>query len=121
MNDVWRLDNISRTYNPGTPGAVEVLTPPGLYGGGFGAAGSGAGFGLPGSSLEDRAARADVYASPGWRRMQARGCGTGISGGGLAINSPKIRRSRTVAEGASGWNCVPYTLPAFTTPVTGRE
>lgn len=25
MNDVLRLDNISRTYNPGTPGAVEVL------------------------------------------------------------------------------------------------
>ena len=25
MNDVLRLENISKTYNPGTPGAVEVL------------------------------------------------------------------------------------------------
>jgi DNA helicase-2/ATP-dependent DNA helicase PcrA len=56
---------------------VEVLTPPGLYGGGYGAAGmamnaspvlqAGAA-----SDLADRAARADVYASPGWRRLQAR-------------------------------------------------
>jgi DNA helicase-2/ATP-dependent DNA helicase PcrA len=45
---------------------VEVLTPPGLYGGGYGAAAPAT------SSVEDRAARADVYNSPGWRRMQAR-------------------------------------------------
>jgi DNA helicase-2/ATP-dependent DNA helicase PcrA len=45
---------------------VEVLTAPGLYGGGFGAAAS-VGFG---SSLEDRGSKADVYNSPGWRRMQ---------------------------------------------------
>jgi DNA helicase-2/ATP-dependent DNA helicase PcrA len=44
---------------------VEVLTPPGLYGGGFGAAGMASG-------IEARAARADVYNSPGWRRMQDR-------------------------------------------------
>ena len=60
---------------------VEVLTPPGLYGGGYGAAGMASG--LAGqaspeimaksrSDLHDRAARADVYNSPGWRRMQAR-------------------------------------------------
>ncbi|MBK5932874.1 Rep family ATP-dependent DNA helicase [Rhodovulum imhoffii] len=42
---------------------VEVLTPPGLYGGGYGASAPG---------VEQRAARADVYNSPGWRRMQAR-------------------------------------------------
>jgi len=47
---------------------VEVLTPPGLYGGGFGAAGMGA----VGSDLHDRAAEANVYNSPGWRRLQAR-------------------------------------------------
>ncbi|MGB8624084.1 MAG: 3'-5' exonuclease, partial [Paracoccaceae bacterium] len=47
---------------------VEVLTPPGLYGGGFGAAGmTGAG-----SGIEDRAASANVYNSPGWKRLQAR-------------------------------------------------
>lgn len=44
---------------------VDVLTPPGLYGGGYGAAGMSAG-------IEDRAARADVYNSPGWKRMQDR-------------------------------------------------
>ncbi len=40
---------------------VEVLTPPGLYGGG-----------QPTASIETRAAEANVYNSPGWRRMQAR-------------------------------------------------
>ncbi|MBI1218680.1 MAG: AAA family ATPase [Rhodobacteraceae bacterium] len=45
---------------------VEVLTPPGLYGGGYGAAAPRA------SSIEDRAARADVYNSPGWKRLQDR-------------------------------------------------
>jgi DNA helicase-2/ATP-dependent DNA helicase PcrA len=49
---------------------VEVLTPPGLYGGGFGAAAA-RGFGAQ-SGIEERAARADVYASPGWKRMQER-------------------------------------------------
>jgi DNA helicase-2/ATP-dependent DNA helicase PcrA len=44
---------------------VEVLTPPGLYGGGYGAAGMA-------SSIEQRAARADVYNSPGWKRLQDR-------------------------------------------------
>ena len=43
-----------------------MLTAPGLYGGGFGAAAS-VGFG---SSMEDRVSKADVYNSPGWRRMQ---------------------------------------------------
>jgi DNA helicase-2/ATP-dependent DNA helicase PcrA len=45
---------------------VEVLTAPGLYGGGFGAAAS-VGFG---SSLEERVSKSDVYNSPGWRRLQ---------------------------------------------------
>ncbi|WP_037308056.1 ATP-dependent helicase [Ruegeria halocynthiae] len=40
---------------------VEVLTPPGLYGGGQATA-----------SIESRAAEANVYNSPGWKRMQAR-------------------------------------------------
>ncbi len=47
---------------------VEVLTPPGLYGGAYGAA-TGLGFG---SAIEDRAVKADAYNSPGWRRMQER-------------------------------------------------
>ncbi|MCR8725211.1 ATP-dependent helicase [Frigidibacter sp. ROC022] len=44
---------------------VEVLTPPGLYGGGYGAA-------APAATLDERVARADVYNSPGWKRMQSR-------------------------------------------------
>jgi DNA helicase-2/ATP-dependent DNA helicase PcrA len=44
---------------------VDVLTPPGLYGGGYGAA-------APTSTLHDQAAEANVYNSPGWRRLQAR-------------------------------------------------
>ena len=45
---------------------VDVLTPPGLYGGAFGAAA------MPKSTLHDAAAEANVYNSPGWRRLQAR-------------------------------------------------
>ncbi|MEM7644078.1 MAG: UvrD-helicase domain-containing protein [Pseudomonadota bacterium] len=54
---------------------VEVLTPPGLYGGGFGATGMAAaqqsamGGGVA-SNLQEKAAKADVYNSPGWRRLQ---------------------------------------------------
>ncbi len=40
---------------------VEVLTPPGLYGGG-----------QTTTTIETRAAEANVYNSPGWKRMQAR-------------------------------------------------
>ncbi len=47
---------------------VEVLTPPGLYGGGYGAAAPGFG----GGDIEERAASANVYNSPGWRRLQER-------------------------------------------------
>jgi DNA helicase-2/ATP-dependent DNA helicase PcrA len=52
---------------------VEVLTPPGLYGGGYGAAGMG-GFGAGSAStgIEARVAEANVYNSPGWRRLQTR-------------------------------------------------
>jgi len=51
---------------------VEVLTPPGLYGGGYGAA-------APRSNLHDQAAEANVYNSPGWRRLQARSQERGVS------------------------------------------
>ena len=47
---------------------VEVLTPPGLYGGGYGAAAQP----FAQSGMHDRAAKADVYNSPGWKRMQER-------------------------------------------------
>ncbi|MEL6583034.1 MAG: UvrD-helicase domain-containing protein [Pseudomonadota bacterium] len=50
---------------------VDVLTPPGLYGGGFGAAAPGFEGVMKGSELEERATRADAYNSPGWARMQS--------------------------------------------------
>lgn len=56
---------------------VDILTPPGLYGGGYGAGGTGgADFG---TGIEDRAAEANVYNSPGWRRLQARASDRPIS------------------------------------------
>jgi DNA helicase II / ATP-dependent DNA helicase PcrA len=66
----WQSQLPSRFIDELPSSHVEVLTAPGLYGGGYGAAapqGFGGGFG---SSLEDRVSKADVYNSPGWRRMQ---------------------------------------------------
>ncbi|WP_374641778.1 ATP-dependent helicase [Tabrizicola sp.] len=62
----WQSQLPSRFIDELPPEHVEVLTAPGLYGGGYGAAAQ-VGFG---SSLEDRVSKADVYNSPGWRRMQ---------------------------------------------------
>ena len=62
----WQSQLPSRFIDELPPSHVDVLTPPGLYGGGYGAAAS-VGFG---SSLDDRVAKADVYNSPGWRRLQ---------------------------------------------------
>jgi DNA helicase-2/ATP-dependent DNA helicase PcrA len=71
----WQSQLPSRFIDDLPSAEVEVLTPPGLHGGGFGAAApsAGRGFGATGESeLEARATRADVYNAPGWRRMQAR-------------------------------------------------
>jgi DNA helicase II / ATP-dependent DNA helicase PcrA len=62
----WQSQLPSRFIDELPPDHVEVLTAPGLYGGGFGAAAQ-VGFG---SHLEERVSKADVYNSPGWRRMQ---------------------------------------------------
>ena len=62
----WQSQMPSRFIDE-LPGAhVEVLTPPGLHGGAYGAAAS------TGFDLNDRVAKADVYNSPGWRRLQER-------------------------------------------------
>ncbi|KAB2885053.1 MAG: AAA family ATPase [Albidovulum sp.] len=61
----WQSQMPSRFIDELPADHVDILTPPGLYGGGYGAAAMTAG-------LEDRAARADVYNSPGWKRMQDR-------------------------------------------------
>ncbi len=64
----WQSALPSRFIDELPAAHVEVLTPPGLYGGGFGAA---AGVSRA-SDLHDKASKADVYNSPGWRRMESR-------------------------------------------------
>ena len=71
----WQSQLPSRFIDELPEDHVEVLTPPGLYGGGYGAAA--APFGA--ASVDERAARADVYNSPGWKRMQARGPARGMA------------------------------------------
>jgi DNA helicase-2/ATP-dependent DNA helicase PcrA len=61
----WQSALPSRFIDELPEAHVDVLTPPGLYGGGFGAAGMA-------SSIEAKAMKADVYNSPGWKRMQER-------------------------------------------------
>ncbi len=60
---------------------VDVLTPPGLYGGGFGAAAGSFGqsdaYGE--NSIDEKVERADGYNSPGWKRLQARSQSRGFS------------------------------------------
>ena len=65
---------------------IEILTPPGLYGGGYGAAG---GMGGMSSGLESRAAEANVYNSPGWKRLQSRQ-------GERPISQPRESRSQVI-------------------------
>ncbi len=57
----WQNSMPSRFIDELPEDHVGVLTPPGLYGGGQVSAG-----------IETRAAQANVYNSPGWKRMQAR-------------------------------------------------
>ena len=87
----WQSQLPSRFVDELPPAHVEVLTPPGLYGGGFGAAAPVA------STLHETAAKADVYNSPGWRRMQARA-------GARPMSQP--REARNVVIDATA-------LPAF--------
>jgi DNA helicase-2/ATP-dependent DNA helicase PcrA len=74
----WQSQLPSRFIDELPGDHVEVLTPPGLYGGGYGAAGMSQG-GSGDSRLEEAASRADVYNSPGWRRLQARAGERGMS------------------------------------------
>ena len=63
----WQSSMPSRFVDELPDAHVDVLTPPGLYGGGFGAASPGMQ-----SGLETRASEANVYNSPGWKRLQDR-------------------------------------------------
>ncbi|MEP6067678.1 MAG: UvrD-helicase domain-containing protein [Paracoccaceae bacterium] len=62
---------------------VDILTPPGLYGGGYGAAAPNH------SKLHDRAADANVYNSPGWKRLQSRS-------GQRPISQPKESKTQVI-------------------------
>ncbi|MFK5997916.1 MAG: UvrD-helicase domain-containing protein [Rhodobacterales bacterium] len=78
----WQSSLPSRFIDELPPRHVEVLTPPGLYGG----ASAGA--------MEDKAARADAYTSPGWKRMQARNA--------ASKTRPMIIEAETVPDFAIG-------------------
>lgn len=71
----WQSQLPSRFIDELPPDHVEVLTPPGLYGGGFGAAAPYA----VSSAMDERVSKADVYNSPGWKRMQDRVQTRGVS------------------------------------------
>ena len=60
----WQSSLPSRFIDEMPSDNVEVLTPPGLYGGGYGAVGMN-------SSLHEEAMAADGYDSPGWKRLQS--------------------------------------------------
>ncbi|KGJ19418.1 UvrD-helicase domain-containing protein [Paracoccus sanguinis] len=72
MYGQWQSSLSSRFIDELPEDQIEVLTPPGLYGGGYGAAAQGFGQPFTPSAMHDRASRADVYNSPGWKRMQER-------------------------------------------------
>ncbi len=72
----WQSQLPSRFIDELPEEHVEILTPPGLYGGGYGAA-------APASAvrntIDDKVAQADGYNSPGWKRMQSRAGQRGTS------------------------------------------
>ncbi|RXV66724.1 DNA helicase II [Roseovarius sp. A46] len=76
----WQSQMPSRFIDELPEAHVEVLTPPGLYGGNYGASAAG---------IETRAAEANVYNSPGWRRLQARG-------GERPVTQPREARSPVI-------------------------
>ncbi|WP_058332612.1 ATP-dependent helicase [Phaeobacter sp. CECT 5382] len=83
----WQSQLPSRFVDELPEEHVEVLTPPGLYGGGYGAAASAA---EPvRSTIDAKVAQADGYNSPGWKRMQARAGQRGMS-------QPKEARSQVI-------------------------
>lgn len=61
----WQSQMPSRFVDELPEDHVDVLTPPGLYGGGAAAQGFGSG-------IEQRMSEANVYNSPGWKRLQQR-------------------------------------------------
>ncbi|WP_371059188.1 ATP-dependent helicase [Rhodosalinus sp. 5P4] len=77
----WQSQMPSRFIDELPEEHVEVLTPPGLYGGGYGAAAT--------AGIERRAAEANAYNSPGWRRMQERA-------GARPVSQPRETRGQVI-------------------------
>ncbi|MEM7471353.1 MAG: UvrD-helicase domain-containing protein [Pseudomonadota bacterium] len=77
----WQSQLPSRFIDELPEAHVEVLTPPGLYGhqGGNMASASPVLQAVSESDLHDKAASANVYNSPGWRRLQKRQSDRGMS------------------------------------------
>ena len=75
----WQSSLPSRFIDELPEEHVDVLTPPGLYGGGYGAAGMGGFGGEVQNSIDARVQEANVYNSPGWKRMQARASNRPVS------------------------------------------
>ncbi|EDM71796.1 Putative uvrD/DNA Helicase II [Roseobacter sp. AzwK-3b] len=84
----WQSQMPSRFIDELPQAHVDVLTPPGLYGGAYGAAAASAGPAVQ-SGLEQAAAEANVYNSPGWRRLQARA-------GERPVSQPREQRSSVI-------------------------
>jgi DNA helicase-2/ATP-dependent DNA helicase PcrA len=92
----WQSQLPSRFVDELPEEHVDVLTAPGQYGAGYGAASPnfGSDLGMARSDLETRVASADVYNSPGWKRMQDRA-------GTRPTAQPKTRSSVTIDAVAS--------------------
>ncbi|WP_189412220.1 ATP-dependent helicase [Neogemmobacter tilapiae] len=78
----WQSQFRSRFVDELPPEHVDDLTPPSIFGGGYGAAGM---FG----AMEARVAKADVYNSPGWKRMEARA-------GSRPVSQPRESRASVI-------------------------
>ena len=90
----WQSALPSRFIDELPKANVEVMTPPGLYGGNYGAAGGGM---QQESVLEARAVNASAYNSPGWKRLQS-------NAGQRGMRSPKEARQMVIdADAVSGF------------------
>lgn len=83
----WQSQLPSRFVDELPEEHVNILTAPGLYGGGYGAAANRVE--TTASSIDARVAQADGYNSPGWKRMQARAGQRGMA-------QPKESRSPVI-------------------------
>ncbi|WP_113911260.1 ATP-dependent helicase [Roseovarius dicentrarchi] len=92
----WQSSLPSRFIDELPEAHVDVLTPPGLYGGGYGAAGMA---GDVQNSIDAKVADANVYNSPGWRRMQARS-------GQRPVSQPREAKSPVIDMAATSSHTV---------------